>query len=208
VQDRDGKVIWRAPVASCPACADPTRPPQLVDDRKQVADPASVFQLVTMMQGVVSRGTGAAAGVGLGRAIAGKTGTSQDFNDNWFIGFTPDLVTAVWVGFDTPTTLGNNETGSANAAPVWHDFMAVALKNRPKLNFVTPPGVTLATWDSGSGQVTDAFKQGQVPGASLPVGPAQAGGAVVAGASADSTATVKPPTAQAAGVDSDMGGLY
>ena len=208
VQDRDGKVLWRAPVASCPTCADPTRPPQLIDDRKQVVDPASVFQLVTMMQGVVSRGTGAPAGAGLGRAIAGKTGTSQDFNDNWFIGFTPDLATAVWIGFDTPMTLGNNETGSSNAAPIWHDFMAVALKNRPKLNFIAPPGVTLASWDSGSGQVTDAFKPGQVPGASQPVGPALPGGAIVAGAPGDGTGAPKPPTAQAAGVDSDMGGLY
>ena len=79
--------------------------------RQQIADPASVFQLVTMMQGVVQRGTGVKAGKGLNRPIAGKTGTTQDFIDAWFTGFTPDLVTSVWVGFDTPTSLGNNETG-------------------------------------------------------------------------------------------------
>ena len=201
VQDRDGKIVWRAPVPSCSACADPARPPQLVDERKQVVDAASVFQIVTMMQGVVQRGTGFAAGNGLNRAIAGKTGTSQDFIDNWFVGFTPDLVTAVWVGFDTPSTLGNNETGSSNGAPIWHDFMAVALKNRPNLKFIPPPGVTMASWDSGSGSVTDAFKTGQTPGASGPIG---GGGAMTA----DAPTSGQAAPGQAAGVDSGMSGLY
>jgi penicillin-binding protein 1A len=197
VQDRDGVVVWRSPGPDCIGCDDPSRKPELSDQRKQIADPQSVFQLVTMMQGVVSRGTGVAAGAGLGRAIAGKTGTSQDFVDNWFAGFTPDLVTIVWVGFDTPTSLGNNETGSSNSAPIWRDFMSVALKNRPKLAFPMPPGVTMSSWDSGNGTVTDAFKPDQIPGASAPVvgvsasaGPSTAGG-VAAG-----------------GVDSGLGGLY
>ena len=98
VQDRDGHVIWRAPALGCAGCNDPSHPPGLVDQRKQIADPPSVFQVVTMMQGVVLHGTGYEAGKGLNRAIAGKTGTTQDFNDAWFVGFTPDLVTAVWVG--------------------------------------------------------------------------------------------------------------
>ena len=67
----------------------------------------------------------------MNRPIAGKTGTTQDFADAWFSGFTPDLVTVVWVGYDNPASLGNNETGGAVAAPIWHDFMAVALKDRP-----------------------------------------------------------------------------
>ncbi len=198
VQDRDGHVVWRAGGPDCADCADKDHPPVLTDNRKQVADAASAFQLVTMMQGVVQRGTGVAAGQGLGRAIAGKTGTSQDFNDAWFVGFTPDLVTAVWIGFDTPTTLGNNETGGAVSAPVWHDFMAFALKNRPNLKFTPPPGVAMAAWDSGSGQVTDAFKPGQTPGASGPMGGAGA-------ATADAQAGASP---HAAGVDSGLGGLY
>ena len=146
----------------------------LIDQRKEIADPASVFQLVTMMQGVTTRGTGAKVAEGLGHPIAGKTGTTQDFTDAWFSGFTPDLVTTVWVGFDNPATLGNNETGAAVAGPIWRDFMAVALKNRPVLTFQQPPGVTMATWDSGSGSVTDAFKPDQVPGASRPIGGAVA----------------------------------
>ena len=77
-------------------------------------------------------------------------------------------MTAVWVGFDTPSVLGNNETGGAVAAPIWHDYMAAALQGRPVLTFPMPPGVTMAQWDSGRGTVTDAFKPGQVPGASRP----------------------------------------
>jgi penicillin-binding protein 1A len=202
VQDRAGQVIWRGAGRSCQGCDDPQRPPLLVDDRRQLADQPSTFQLVTMMQGVVTRGTGIAAGQGLGRAIAGKTGTGQDFQDTWFAGFTPDLVTVVWIGFDTPTSLGNNETGAANAAPVWHDFMASALKGRPKLAFPPPPGVRMASWDSGYGTVTDAFKPDQVPGASGPMG----GGPATADA-ADAPADAAAPP-HAAGVDSDLGGLY
>ena len=201
VQDRDGKVIWRPDLRPCAACGDATKPPILADPRAQIADAPSVFQLVTMMQGVVQRGTGAKAGEGLGRAIAGKTGTSQDFNDAWFAGFTPDLVTVVWLGYDTPTTLGNNETGGSDSAPIWRDFMAVALKNRPNLKFIPPQGVTMASWDSGSGTIVDAFKPGQEPGASGPMGGLPAGGVDASGAPAG-------PARAAAGVDTGLGGLY
>jgi penicillin-binding protein 1A len=135
VQDPDGHVVWRGGGQRCDACDNVATPPQLADARKQIADPQSVFQLITMMQGVVQRGTGVSAGHGLNRPIAGKTGTSQDFTDAWFSGFTPDLVTTVWVGFDNPASLGANETGAALAAPIWHDYMAEALKNRPVLSF-------------------------------------------------------------------------
>jgi penicillin-binding protein 1A len=153
----------------------------------------------------MTRGTGAGAGQGLGRALAGKTGTSQDFQDSWFAGFTPDLVTVVWFGYDTPTTLGNNETGAADAGPIWHDFMMTALKNRPKLAFAQPPGVTLASWDSGSGTVTDAFKPDQVPGASAPIG---GGPAMAAAPDVPGLAATAAPAPQAGGVDSSLGGLY
>jgi penicillin-binding protein 1A len=166
-----------------------------------------------MMEGVVQRGTGVSAVVGLNHPVAGKTGTSQEFNDAWFSGFTADLVTTVWVGFDNPATLGENETGAAAAAPIWHEYMSVALKDRPVLQFAQPPGVTMGQWDSGSGMVTDAFKPGQVPGAS---------GAVIAGAdithSVTAAATSDAPSSDATpaaatrpvsgGVDSAMGGLY
>ena len=125
VQDPDGHVVMRAPGLDCSDCGDASKPPTVTDGRAQIADPDSVFQLITMMQGVVQRGTGIPAGKGLNRPIAGKTGTTQDFTDAWFSGFTPDLVTAVWVGFDNPASLGDNETGAAVAAPIWHDYMAL-----------------------------------------------------------------------------------
>jgi penicillin-binding protein 1A len=208
VQDRDGQVVWRPKGISCPDCANPASPPQLVDERKQIADPASVYQLINMMEGVVRRGTGVTAGAGINRPLAGKTGTAQDFQDAWFSGFSPDLVTVVWVGLDNNTSLGQNETGSQAAAPIWHQYMAFALKDRPVLQFPQPPGVTLAQWDSGSGAVTDAFKPGQMPGAS---------DSVIAGMdfARSATAAVTPDNAGASttrpvsgGVDSSMGGLY
>jgi penicillin-binding protein 1A len=198
VQDSDGQILWRPDSIACANCTDPARLPALSDPRRQIADPQSVFQLIGMMQGVVTRGTGTVAGAGLNRQIAGKTGTSQEFNDAWFVGFTPDVATAVWIGFDNPASLGNNETGGANAAPIWHDFMAVALKGRPTLKFVQPPGLTSASWDSGSGSVTDAFKPGQEPGVSGPIG----------GLPAGATDVSAPAPAVAAGVDTGLGGLY
>jgi penicillin-binding protein 1A len=154
-----------------------------------------------MMQGAVQRGTGNAAGKGLNRPIAGKTGTSQDFIDAWFSGFTPDLVTTVWVGFDTPSSLGNNESGGVVAAPIFRDYMAVALRDRPVLTFQQPPGVSMASWDSGYGTVTDAFKPDQLPGASAPVG---MGIGTVSGAEGAAPA----PGTVHGGVDTTLGGLY
>jgi penicillin-binding protein 1A len=208
VQDPDGHVVMRAPGLNCSLCSDLSKSPLVDDTRKQIADPDSVFQLVTMMQGVVQRGTGVNAGKGLNRPIAGKTGTTQDFADAWFSGFTPDLVTVVWVGFDTPSSLGNNETGGTVAAPIWRDYMATALAGRPVLIFPMPPGVTMAQWDSGRGMVTDAFKAGQSPGASGPTGGASAGGAGVSGGSAVPDGSAPPTGAAQGGVDKSLGGLY
>ncbi len=196
VQDREGKVVWRAPGLECRGCADPGRPPTLVDTRRQVADPQSTFQLVAMMQGVVARGTGTAAGAGLGRPVAGKTGTSQDFNDAWFVGFTPDLATAVWVGNDNNTSLGDKETGGAVAAPIFRDYMAAAMRDRPVLQFRMPEGLTMARWN-GTGAMPDAFKPGQEAAGSQ--------GTIGGGeTSADSLSVAGPGV----GIDSGMGGLY
>jgi penicillin-binding protein 1A len=200
VQDPDGHVVMRPPGLDCPGCGDASKPPNVTDARAQIADPDSVFQLITMMQGVVQRGTGIPAGKGLNRPIAGKTGTTQEFTDAWFSGFTPDLVTTVWVGYDNPASLGDNETGAALAAPIWHDYMAAALAGRPTLSFPIPPGVTMAPWSTGSGTVTDAFKANQVPGASGPTGWGVA--------SAPSDGSPAPPAIVHGGVDNSMGGLY
>jgi len=203
VQDHDGQVVWRPEGLQCVDCSDPANPPRVADDRKQLADPQSVFQLITMMQGVVQRGTGVPVAKDFGRPIAGKTGTTQDFADAWFGGFTPDLVTVVWVGYDNPASLGNNETGAAVAGPIWHDYMAVALKGRPVLDFPQPPGVTMAAWDSGSGMVTDAFKPDEVPGASEPIGMG-----VASQSPPNGTNPAAAPASRNGGIDMSLGGLY
>lgn len=170
-----GQAVAQVPVAT-PAPADG---PVLVDTRQQVASPASAFQITTMMRDVILRGTGTRAGEGIDRPIAGKTGTSQNFNDAWFAGFSPDIVTIVWVGFDTPQTLGKNETGGTIAGPIWNRVMKAVLADRPKLDFAVPQGLTLARYDTGMGMAVDAFKPDQVPGISADLN-ANATGALTA----------------------------
>lgn len=206
VQDRYGRLLYAAPAVACDGCDDPLHAPSLVDQRQPIVDPQSVYQVVTMMQDVVKHGTGVAAGQGLNREVAGKTGTTQDWNDAWFVGFTPDLVTAVWIGFDTPASLGKDETGGAVAAPIWHDFMAAALAGRPALSFQPPPGITMATYDQGWGPVTDAFKDGQRPGANAGDATASADTAPLDGT--DTGGGGGGTGGTAAGVDSGLGGLY
>ncbi|WP_459774308.1 penicillin-binding protein 1A [Asaia astilbis] len=141
--------------------------PQVQDNRRQVVSADSAYQITAMMQDVIARGTGQIAGKGITRDIAGKTGTSQDFRDAWFAGFTPDIVTVVWLGFDTPQSLGKNETGGRIAGPIWNRFMKVAFEGRPELKFRVPEGITLARYDTGRLMAVDAFKADQVPGMSI-----------------------------------------
>lgn len=194
VQDRQGRLVWRTDARECRACSsDPTgRPPALTETRQQVTDPVSAFQMTSMLQGVVQRGTGARAGAGLNRPVAGKTGTTDDFKDNWFVGFTPDLVVAVWIGFDEPRSLGNGETGGTNAAPIFRDVMAAALGDSPPLPFRAPPGVALVRLQLPNGQtIFEAFKPGTENSARPPTDPLAAEGGTAA-----------------SNVDSGLGGLY
>ncbi|RFD21041.1 PBP1A family penicillin-binding protein [Komagataeibacter melaceti] len=170
IKDRNGNVMWRPEGLSWQPDGAPATGPQMADTRPQVVSPASASQIVAMMQDVVRRGTGVHAGAGIDRPIAGKTGTSQDFNDAWFAGFSPDLVTVVWIGYDTPQSLGKNETGGVIAGPIWNQVMKVALASRPRLDFRVPDGVQLARYDTGMGMAIDAFKPGQVPGVSVDLG--------------------------------------
>jgi penicillin-binding protein 1A len=146
------------------AAADPALPPALYDPRQQGADPQSAFQMVKMMEGVILNGTGEPVAHGMDRPVAGKTGTSQDFNDAWFAGFTPDLVTIVWVGFDNPQTLGDKQTGAVVAGPIWRAFMDAALKDVPAHDFRVPDGVEVDRWGCGAHDCVDAFKPDQTPG--------------------------------------------
>ncbi|HLY46203.1 MAG TPA: penicillin-binding protein 1A [Stellaceae bacterium] len=174
VQDRDGKTIYRADNRPCEGCSDVDwqhQPvPVVADARAQIADPAAAFQVVQMMEGVVQRGTGAKVAA-VGRPIAGKTGTSSDWTDAWFEGFTPDLAAGVFVGYDEPVSLGSGEQAAVVAAPIFRDFMIAALKDKPVTEFRTPPGVQLIRVSPTSGlppgpgeaAIWQAFKTGTGP---------------------------------------------
>jgi len=213
VQDQDGRIVWRPPGLS-EGAGDPSAPPVLDDPRQQVASEASSFQVLKMMEGVVLHGTGVPVVVGMDRPIAGKTGTSQDYNDGWFAGFTPDLVTVVWVGFDTPRTLGDKQDGAHVAGPIWHEFMQAALRETPPHDFRVPPSVTVVSWNCGPHMCEDAFKPDQEPGAAGVGGSDESVGETGAVHSVDVvTGTAAPPAADPArgsgtGVDSGVGGLY
>lgn len=221
VQDRDGRVIWRPP-GLVQGAGDPAQPPTLLDARPQVADEASAFQVLMMMRGVIEHGTGKPVGAGIDRPLAGKTGTSQDYNDAWFAGFTPNLVTVVWVGFDQPQTLGDKQTGAVVAGPIWRDFMRQALGDSPALAFRVPDGVTIGSYGCGSHECVDAFKPEQVPGAGGVGGGTAVASRVSGGGggvslldaeSGDPNGEVQPAApapsqGSGTGVDSGVGGLY
>jgi penicillin-binding protein 1A len=119
--------------------------------------PEADWQLVQMMEGVVQRGTGTAVAA-VGKPLAGKTGTTSDWVDAWFIGFSPHLVAGVYVGFDDPRTLGKGEQGGHVAAPIFRDFMAAALHDKPATDFTPPPGAepVVASSDGATSGDADA----------------------------------------------------
>jgi penicillin-binding protein 1A len=175
IQDRTGKTIFRSDQRACEQCVnvawDGKGPPALPDTREQLADPASIYQVVHMMEGVIERGTGTAARA-VGKPLAGKSGTSNDAFDVWFLGFSPDLVAGVYVGFDEPRTLGPKDTGGAVAAPIFRDFMMSALKDKPATPFRVPAGISLARVNLDTGRpaepgdsrvILEAFKTGTSP---------------------------------------------
>ncbi len=110
--------------------------------RTQVLSPEVAFQMVTMLEDVIGRGTGASARrLGVRGAVGGKTGTTDDFKDAWFVGFSSSLVVGVWVGFDDPKTMGREAYGSRQALPIWADFMRRASRVRPARDFERPAGL-------------------------------------------------------------------
>ena len=149
---------------------EPSEPPSPVQ-KERVISPQNAFIMTHLLQGVVQHGTGQRAKV-LGRPIAGKTGTSSDYADAWFIGYTPTLLTTVWIGFDDKTSLGKNETGARAALPIWISFMDHALGNTPIQTFKAPPGITLIKVNIETGlpvkedsqeTIIEAFIDGSVP---------------------------------------------
>ncbi|MGL4686653.1 MAG: penicillin-binding protein 1A [Commensalibacter sp.] len=197
IQDRHGHVIWRPEDMSVEQPQNLNEMPVIKDNRKRVVSEQSAFQVVTMLEDVIKRGTGHLAGKGIDRPLAGKTGTSQDFNDAWFAGFSPDVVTIVWFGYDQRKSLGKNMTGAVVAGPVWNSFMKEVLAERPKLDFIPPTGISLASYDTGRGVAVDAFKEGQIPGVSVSLEGGAANGELTA---ADTGAENIPDS------EEDMGG--
>jgi len=118
---------------------------------EQVISPETAYLITSMLQSVIDRGTGKRAKV-LGRPAAGKTGTTNDMNDAWFIGYTPQLLAGLWVGFDEKRSLGKGETGGRVAAPIWARFMEQALENEPILDFPVPVGISFALINPRTGQ--------------------------------------------------------
>jgi penicillin-binding protein 1A len=131
----------------------------------------TAYQITSMMEGVVQRGT-ATVLRDVGRPVAGKTGTTNDEKDAWFIGFTPDIVVGVYMGYDKPRHIGRGATGGHLAAPIVRDFLKVALADKPAVPFRVPPGIKLIRVDAKTGTragpetsraILEGFKPGTAP---------------------------------------------
>ena len=180
IQDRNGKTIMHHDNRKCEGCEaakwqNQDEPDFQVDqndpDNRQIIDPHTAYQITSMMEGVVERGTGTALKA-VGKPIAGKTGTTNQAKDAWFVGFTPDLVVGAFVGYDNPRTMGDQTTGGVVAAPIVRDFMLEALKDKPAVPFRIPPGIKLVRIDRHTGaranaddpeSIVEAFKPNTDP---------------------------------------------
>ena len=160
VVDRNGKTLEENP---------PLFSYQVSAKEEQILSPQTAYLMTNLLQGVVQNGTGWRA-KSLGRPAAAKTGTTDQFLDAWFIGYTPELLTGVWVGFDEERSLGENETGSQAASPIWVNFMSKVLKGKPLREFPIPEGVEFMKIDPTTGQassgdeaILECFKEGTGP---------------------------------------------
>ena len=131
----------------------------------------TAYQITSMMEGVVQRGTAVTISE-LGRPIAGKTGTTNDEKDAWFVGYTPNLVVGLYMGYDKPQNLGKGATGGGLAAPIFKQFMGDALKDTPIVDFKVPEGMKLISinrktgmraGEGEAGTIVEAFKPGTGP---------------------------------------------
>ncbi|MFL9826342.1 penicillin-binding protein 1A [Rhodoplanes sp. SY1] len=175
IQDRTGKTVYKHDQRECRGCeADgwQNQPePGLIDRREQVLDPMTAYQITSIMEGVVQRGTGNAVAA-VGKPVAGKTGTTNDEKDVWFVGFTPELAVGVYLGYDKPRHIGRGASGGHMAAPIVRDFLKVALADKAPVPFRVPPGIKLIRIDAASGTragpgttkaILEAYKPGTAP---------------------------------------------
>jgi penicillin-binding protein 1A len=213
VQDRYGHTIFKHDQRECRGCDAPDgwknqAEPQLIDHREQVLDAMTAYQITSMMEGVVQGGT-AIALKEVGKPIAGKTGTTSDAKDVWFVGFSPDLVVGLYLGYDKPRSLGRTAQGGHTAAPIARDFMKLALADKPAIPFRVPAGIKLITVDaktgmraspgSGARTVLEAFKPGTAPPDNY---------SVIGVADADGRSLTVSPDADRTILRSGTGGLY
>ena len=183
VQDRYGSTIFRHDARLCEGCRVDSwqgqDEPLLIDEREQVLDPMTAYQVTSMMEGVVRRGTAAGISSDLSNwAVAGKTGTTNDYRDAWFVGYSHDIVVGVYVGFDTPRRMGRSATGGGLAAPIFSEFMQAALEGQPRTEFQVPRGISLIPIDRRTGlqvaagtdgSILEAFRPGTSPPSSYSI---------------------------------------
>jgi penicillin-binding protein 1A len=217
IQDRWGHTIYRhdeRPCADCNADWANQPPPELPDTREQVENPQTAYQMTSMLEGVIQRGTGQII-KSVPVPLAGKTGTSSEERDAWFMGYSPNLVVGVFVGYHNPTPLGRADTGGRTAAPIFRDIMMQEVGNQPAIPFRIPPGINLVKIDLKTGQpassedpnvILEAFKEGTEP-QTASTGPTVG---VVTGTPVtglDNPSGAPQPGAGAA-INSGTGGLY
>ncbi len=215
IQDRYGHTIFKHDQRECRGCDAPggwkNQPePQLVDRREQVLDSMTAYQITELMEGVVQAGT-ATVIKEVGKPVAGKTGTTNEAKDAWFVGFSPDIAVGIYMGYDKPRPLGkgNAATGGHLAAPIARDFLKLALADKPAVPFKVPAGIKLIRVVSKTGMragpgetggtILEAFKPGTAPPDNYSViGVADADGRLPPQAPPDSGFFMRPGT----------GGLY
>ena len=175
IQDRWGKTVWRHDQRVCEGCKaeawNGQDEPEVLDDRMQIVDPHTAYQMTSILEGVIKRGT-AKSLQSLGRPVAGKTGTTNEEKDAWFVGYSPDLAVGVFVGYDTPRPMGKGMTGGRVAAPIFKEFMQEALAETPPAPFRIPPGIKLVRVNMRTGlrasaddpnSIMEAFKPDEEP---------------------------------------------
>ena len=178
VQDRNGKTVYRHDQRTCDDCRtaslDPGLVPQITSNRERVMDAITAYQLTSMLEGVVQRGT--ARGINLPVPVAGKTGTTNDAKDVWFIGFTSNIVAGCYIGYDQPRTLGSDASGAGFCGPVFQSFMETAIKKYGGTKFQVPPGGFFMNMDrftgaplpegaAGDNVIAEYFRDGEDPSA-------------------------------------------
>ena len=237
VQDRWGRTVYRHDQRECVECGEPALPagqsPWIASRRQRVMDPITAYQLTSMMEGVVQRGTASGA-IRLPVPVAGKTGTTNDARDVWFVGYTSTIVAGCYIGYDRPRSLGRRASGGGLCAPVFQEFMEEAIGEFGGGRFAVPPGGHFIRIDRQSGArldddasgpdvVAEYFRDGEEPvfgidalidggfvmGMSLPVFEQDAGAAVpVAGSEAEDATGQLPIPGQSGFGTLSAGGLY